>query len=139
MARVIAELRELPDDELFARLEGNKEELFNLRFQLATGQLDNPMRVKQVRHDVARILTVLRERHLEQELEEEIGRADEEALARSRAAQASGEKKGESLASLQEAAMSREEEAEESEVADMPEAAEEPEGSEGDGAAEEEK
>jgi large subunit ribosomal protein L29 len=142
MARVIAEFRELPDDELFARLEGNKEELFNLRFQLATGQLDNPMRVRQVRHDVARILTVLRERHLEQELEEEIGRADEEALARSRAAQASGEKKGESLASLQEAAMSRAEEAEgseESETPDEPEAAEEPEGPEGDGAAEEEK
>ena len=57
-----AELRELPDDELLARLEGLKEELFNLRFQAATGQLDNPMRIKQVRHDVARMLTVLRER-----------------------------------------------------------------------------
>jgi large subunit ribosomal protein L29 len=122
MARVVAELRELPDDELFARLESNKEELFNLRFQLATGQLDNPMRVRQVRHDVARILTVLRERHLEQELEEEIGRADEEALARSRAAQASGEKKGESLAAMQEAAMSRGEEAEVPEEAEGTEA-----------------
>ena len=115
MARIVAEFRELPDDELFARLESNKEELFNLRFQLATGQLDNPMRVRQVRHDVARILTVLRERHLEQELEQEIGRADEEALARSRAAQASGEKKGESLAAMQEAAMSEAEEPEEAE------------------------
>jgi large subunit ribosomal protein L29 len=60
------ELRELPDAELRARLETAKEELFNLRFQLATGQLDNPMRIKQLRHDVARLLTLLRERELEQ-------------------------------------------------------------------------
>jgi large subunit ribosomal protein L29 len=60
------ELRELPDAELRARLDTAKEELFNLRFQLATGQLDNPMRIKQLRHDVARLLTLLRERELEQ-------------------------------------------------------------------------
>ena len=60
-----AELRELPDDELLARVDAAKEELFNLRFQLATGQLDNPTRIRQVRHDVARIATVLRERELE--------------------------------------------------------------------------
>lgn len=64
-----AELRELPDDELRARIESAKEELFNLRFQLATGQLDNPSRLKEVRHDVARIATVLREREIEQELD----------------------------------------------------------------------
>jgi large subunit ribosomal protein L29 len=64
----VAELRDLGDDELLDRLDSNKEELFNLRFQLATGQLDNPMRIKQVRHDVARILTVLRERRLEADL-----------------------------------------------------------------------
>ncbi len=58
----VAELRDLTDDELLERLESNKEELFNLRFQLATGQLDNPMRITQVRRDVARILTILRER-----------------------------------------------------------------------------
>ena len=63
-----AELRELPDEELLARLETNKEELFNLRFQSVTGQLDNPMRIKQVRHDIARILTVLRSRQTEEEL-----------------------------------------------------------------------
>jgi ribosomal protein L29 len=45
-----AELRELPDEELLERLESFKEELFNLRFQFATGQLDNPMRIKDVRH-----------------------------------------------------------------------------------------
>ena len=57
-----AELRELPEDVLHGQLESAKEELFNLRFQLATGQLDNPSRIKAVRHDLARILTVLRER-----------------------------------------------------------------------------
>jgi large subunit ribosomal protein L29 len=64
-----AELRDLPDDELGARLDGAKEELFNLRFQLATGQLDNPMRIKQVRHEIARLLTLMRERELEPEAE----------------------------------------------------------------------
>ena len=63
------ELRELPDEELLARIDAAKEELFNLRFQLATGQLDNPSRLKQVRHDLARVATVLRERELETELE----------------------------------------------------------------------
>src|SRR5436853_4396310 len=92
-----AELRELPDEELLERLESLKEELFNLRFQFATGQLDNPMRIKVVRHDVARILTLLRERHLEGELEEEVARAEEEGLERSRELQASGELKGDSL------------------------------------------
>ena len=64
-----AELRELPDDELVIRMESAKEELFNLRFQLATGQLDNTARMKDLRHDVARIATVLRERQIERELD----------------------------------------------------------------------
>jgi large subunit ribosomal protein L29 len=63
------ELRELPDDELFARIDSAKEELFNLRFQLATGQLDAPTRIREVRRDVARIATVLREREIEAELD----------------------------------------------------------------------
>jgi len=63
------ELRELPDDELYVRIESAKEELFNLRFQLATGQLDNTARLKEVRHDVARLATVLREREIELELD----------------------------------------------------------------------
>jgi large subunit ribosomal protein L29 len=54
----------LDEDELAARLGDSRRELFNLRFQLATGQLDNPARMGQVRHDVARILTVLREREI---------------------------------------------------------------------------
>jgi large subunit ribosomal protein L29 len=72
------ELRELPDDELTARIESAKEELFNLRFQLATGQLDNPGRLKEVRHEVARIATVLREREIELELDELLARTEEE-------------------------------------------------------------
>ena len=64
------ELRELPEDELHTRLDSAKEELFNLRFQLATGQLDNPMRIKEVRHSIARIMTVLTERELVTEPEE---------------------------------------------------------------------
>jgi large subunit ribosomal protein L29 len=63
------ELRELPDDELYVRIESAKEELFNLRFQLATGQLDNTARLKELRHDVARLATVLREREIELELD----------------------------------------------------------------------
>jgi large subunit ribosomal protein L29 len=73
-----AELRELPDDELITRMESAKEELFNLRFQLATGQLDNPARMRQVRHDVARIATVLREREIEQELDAIVGEGGNE-------------------------------------------------------------
>ena len=92
------ELRELPDEELLERVESLKEELFNLRFQFATGQLDNPMRIRQVRHDMARMLTLLRERSSEEELEYALARADEQALAESREAQARGEKKGVSLA-----------------------------------------
>ncbi|MGH2677000.1 MAG: 50S ribosomal protein L29 [Actinomycetota bacterium] len=59
-----SELRDLPQEELSARLESAKEELFNLRFQLATGQLDNPMRIKEVRHEIARIMTLLTQREL---------------------------------------------------------------------------
>jgi large subunit ribosomal protein L29 len=58
------DLAQLDGDELATRLGDARRELFNLRFQLATGQLDNPSRVGQVRHDVARILTVLRAREI---------------------------------------------------------------------------
>ena len=59
-----AELRELSEDELVTRLRESKEELFNLRFQMATGQMDNNRRLRTVRHEIARIYTVLREREL---------------------------------------------------------------------------
>jgi large subunit ribosomal protein L29 len=58
------ELRELGTDELVLRLRESKEELFNLRFQMATGQMDNNHRLRTVRHDIARIYTVMREREL---------------------------------------------------------------------------
>ncbi|UQX11602.1 50S ribosomal protein L29 [Candidatus Mycobacterium methanotrophicum] len=58
------ELRELTDDELVERLRESKEELFNLRFQMATGQLNNNRRLRVVRQQIARIYTVLREREL---------------------------------------------------------------------------
>jgi large subunit ribosomal protein L29 len=64
MATTTNELRELHDDELDTRLREAKEELFNLRFQMATGQLDNNRRLRAVRHDIARIYTILREREL---------------------------------------------------------------------------
>ena len=64
MAKRAAELRELNDTELEHRLGEAKEELFNLRFQNATGQLDNVARLPQVRRDVARIETLLREREI---------------------------------------------------------------------------
>jgi large subunit ribosomal protein L29 len=55
------QLRELSGDELLGRLLEAKEELFNLRFQLATGQMDNNRRLRTIRHDIARIYTVMRE------------------------------------------------------------------------------
>ena len=60
-----SELRDLTDDELEQRLVETKEELFNLRFQNATGQLDNYKRLGQLKRDVARIRTLLRQRELE--------------------------------------------------------------------------
>ena len=64
MTKAAAELRELNDTELEHRLGEAKEELFNLRFQNATGQLDNIARIPQVRREVARIETLLREREI---------------------------------------------------------------------------
>ena len=58
------ELRELNDGELIQRLLEAKEEHFNLRFQHATGQLDNPARLGDVRRDIARLQTLLREREI---------------------------------------------------------------------------
>ena len=58
------ELRELTDEELAERLRESKEELFNLRFQGATGQLESHGRLRAVRKEIARIYTVMREREL---------------------------------------------------------------------------
>jgi large subunit ribosomal protein L29 len=59
-----ADLREQTRDELAEKLREAKEELFNLRFQMATGQMDNNRRLRAVRQDIARIYTILREREL---------------------------------------------------------------------------
>ena len=59
-----AEIRELTADELNTKLADLKAELFNLRFQLAINQLDNPMRISAVKKDIARVKTVIRENEL---------------------------------------------------------------------------
>ena len=71
-----AELRELGDVELVEKLGEYKQELFNLRFQLVTGQLDDPTRLKQVRHEIARVLTVQGERARAAEHEAAVGEGD---------------------------------------------------------------
>lgn len=58
------EIRQMSDSQLQSSLKDLKAELFNLRFQLATGQLDNPMRIGGVKKDIARIKTIVREREL---------------------------------------------------------------------------
>jgi large subunit ribosomal protein L29 len=58
------ELRNLTTAEIEQKITSFKEELFNLRFQLATGQLDNPIRIRDIRKGIARAKTVLREREL---------------------------------------------------------------------------
>ncbi len=60
----VKDVRDLTSEELQRKLESLKGELFNLRFQVATGQLDNPMRMREVRKTIAQVKTVLREREL---------------------------------------------------------------------------
>ncbi|HJR18868.1 MAG TPA: 50S ribosomal protein L29 [Actinomycetota bacterium] len=78
MSKEADKLRDLAEDEFDTKLAEAKEELFNLRFQLVTGQLDNPMQIKVVRKQVARLLTLMRERELE-ELEAQAATGAEEA------------------------------------------------------------
>ena len=59
-----SEIRDMTADELNAKLQSLKEELFNLRFQLAINQLDNPMRISAVKKDIARVNTVIRQNEL---------------------------------------------------------------------------
>ncbi|HHU87698.1 MAG: 50S ribosomal protein L29 [Pelotomaculaceae bacterium] len=60
----VKELREMTDAELNKKLSDSKDELFKLRFQMATGQLDNPMKLQEVRKKIARVKTIMREREL---------------------------------------------------------------------------
>ncbi len=59
------EIREMTQKELNEQLSSIKEELFNLRFQQATGQLENPLRINEIKKDYARVKTILRQRELE--------------------------------------------------------------------------
>ena len=60
----ISEIKSLTNEDLKIKLKDLKSELFNLRFQLAVNQLENPMRIKAVKKDIARVLTVLREKSI---------------------------------------------------------------------------
>ncbi|QGU96487.1 50S ribosomal protein L29 [Clostridium bovifaecis] len=63
-ANELQELRQISAQELSTKLNDLKAELFNLRFQLATGQLENPMRIRQVKKSIAQVKTILREKEL---------------------------------------------------------------------------
>lgn len=58
----INELKDLTEEELIQREQGFRKELFNLRFQQATGEIENPLRIKTVRKDIARVLTLMAEK-----------------------------------------------------------------------------
>ena len=62
----VKEIREMTTEQIEKRIVDAKQELFNLRFQQATGSLEKPSRIKELRHDVAKCKTVLRERELEE-------------------------------------------------------------------------
>ena len=62
----VKEIRDKSNDELLKTLDEFKKELFDLRFQRATGSIDNPMRIRDLRKSIARILTVLKERESEE-------------------------------------------------------------------------
>ena len=64
-----SELREMTSAELDTKLQDLKEELFNLRFQLAINQLDNPMRISAVKKDIARVQTIIRQNELSEQAE----------------------------------------------------------------------
>lgn len=60
----VNDIRNLTTEEIITKIKESKEELFNLRFQQATGNLEKPSRIKDLRHQVARLKTVLREREM---------------------------------------------------------------------------
>ena len=62
----VNEIRKLSTEEILTKINESKEELFNLRFQQATGNLEKPSQIKELRHQIARLKTVLREREIEE-------------------------------------------------------------------------
>lgn len=90
-----AELRELGEDELFTRLAEARQEFFNLRFQHVTGQLDNYARIGDVRKEIARIATILREVEIAAaEAEAAIDEADRQARIDARRTRVAGSQRG---------------------------------------------
>jgi len=90
-----SELRDVDDDELLTRLSEARQELFNLRFQHVTGQLDNHARLGQVRKDIARMNTLLREREiLAADAEEAASEAARQAPAAGRRARVEASRRG---------------------------------------------
>ncbi len=69
-AREIKELRGKGSQDLLVKLNDLKSELFNLRFQLATGQLENPMRIREVKKSIAQIKTIMREEEIKRAIEQ---------------------------------------------------------------------
>ena len=65
----LKKIREMTEAELSAELKKNKNELFNLRFQHVTGQLDNPIKMKDVKRQIARVKTIIREKELKAQKE----------------------------------------------------------------------
>jgi large subunit ribosomal protein L29 len=96
-----SELREMGDDELLTKLVESRQELFNLRFQHVTGQLDNYARLGQLRRDIARIETLLRENEIlaaeaaEAEADAEWRAAEESRRARVAASRSAAQNEGE--------------------------------------------
>ncbi|MCQ3929298.1 MAG: 50S ribosomal protein L29 [Chloroflexi bacterium] len=68
------EIRDLTDSQILDEIDKAKQEMFNLRFQASTGQLENPQRIKLVQRDIARYKTILRERELAQQLVQQEGK-----------------------------------------------------------------
>ena len=70
---VLDKMREMTEAELNVELVKMKQELFNLRFQHVTGQLENPIKMRDVKREIARVKTVIREKELARDAEESIG------------------------------------------------------------------
>lgn len=123
------ELRELDAEELSGRLKGARRELYELRFKMAVGQLDNPRQIGIVRKDIARILTIVHERRLDEEVAQAYGAA--EAIIEERPVKAAAEETPEQVEDSAEAstatATATEEETEEAEAPAETEAAAEQE------------
>ena len=109
-----SELRDVDDDELLTRLSEARQELFNLRFQHVTGQLDNHARLGQVRKDIARMNTLLREREIQAaDAEQAAVDAERQAATAARRARVAASRRGVVAGVGKEASERQEQQAEE--------------------------